>query len=464
VSICVPGYHLPGGDSDIATEVCRVGTLEVEMSRPTAAQLHDAIGAASQAGLRQLRGRSVEDVLKVLDHVAAAWLSPDYHVRQAAEQLLPLATGYSVETIRHGLPLHFVPLRAAPLRALLDAELGDRFALDHAINGRRVVGPRFTTHVIPGNIPGLAALPIFVSLAFKSVVLVKPAGGDPITPALIASSIAEVDEALAQCVLVVNWRGGDREIEDVGLGYADLVVASGSDQAIAAIADSTRRRFIGHGHRISFALIGKERLSDREAARVLAERLAYDVSLWDQQGCLSPQLCYVESGGAVDPAAFAKLLAESLAECARGLPARHLTLEEKADVLRFREEAEWRRVGGEAAAVYASPGSADWSISIEHDAEFSPTCLNRCIRLKVIDTLATIPPALAAHRRHLEATGIAVGADHVDALVEMLAACGVHRVCPIGAMQQPPLSWPQGGRPRIGDWVEWMHIEGGLGA
>jgi len=31
-------------------------------------------------------------------------------------------------------------------------------------------------------------------------------------------------------------------------------------------------------------------------------------------------------------------------------------------------------------------------------------------------------------------------------------------------MQQPPLSWVQSGRPRIGDWVEWMAVEGGLDA
>jgi len=464
VSVCVPGYHLPHVEGPLATDVRRIGGLEVELSRLTPAQLHATIEAARTQGQRYLRSRSVDDVLQVIDQVSASWLSPDYHLRQAAEQLLPMATGFSVETIRYGLPLFFVPLRAAPLRALLDAELGDRFVLDHATNARRVVGPVLSTHVIPGNLPGLAALPMLVSLALKSAVLIKPAAGDLVLPAMLAMSIAEVDEELATCVVVANWRGGDREVEEVAFGYADLVVASGSDQAIADIAVCARRRFIGHGHRISFAAIGRERLSNRDAARVLAERLAYDVSLWDQQGCLSPQICYVESGGGVDADHFARLLANELAAMAAQLPARHLSLEEKAHVLRFREEAEWRRVAGEAATVYASAGSADWSISVERDAELLPTCLNRCIRLKVVDSLAEIPAALAAHRRHLEAAGIAVGSDRIGAVIELLAGAGVHRVCPIGAMQQPPLSWAQGGRPRIGDWVEWMHVEGGLGA
>jgi hypothetical protein len=464
VSVCVPGYHLPGIEGDIATEVQGAGSVNVEIARLSPGQLHAAIDAAREAGLRTLRRRSVDALLAVIDEVAANWLSPDYHLRQAAEQLLPLATGFSPETVRHGLPLLFVPLRAGPLRALIDAELGDRSTLDHFVGGRRVVGPLFSTHVVPGNIPGLSALPMLASLALKSAVLIKVATGDLILPALLASSIAEVDEELARCVLVANWRGGDSELEDVAFGYADLVVASGSDPAIAAIARLARRRFIGHGHRISFALIGKERLSSRDAARQLAQRLAYDVSLWDQQGCLSPQLCYVERGGQVTPGAFALLLAAALEEMARLLPPRLLSLEEKAQVLRFREEGEWRKVESGASAVHASPGGAEWSISVEHDAEFQPSCLHRCVRLKVVGGLGEISEAVAAHRRHLEAVGVAVGREQVESVCEMLASCGVHRLCPIGTMQQPPLSWPQGGRLRIGDWVEWVRAEGGMGA
>jgi hypothetical protein len=464
VSVCVPGYHLPGVEDQIAGEIQRVGGVEVELSRLTPAQLHQALDYARAAGLRYLRSRSTEAILQRLDQVASNWLRPDYHLRQAAEQLVPLATGFSSAMVRHALPMLLVPLQAAPLQALLDAELGDRGVLDHVSGGRSVIGPLLSTHVVPGNIPGLAALPMLASLALKSAVLVKPAAGDPLLPALLAASIAEVDEELGQCVLVANWQGGDRALEDVAFGYADLVVASGSDQAIAAIAPGVQRRFIGHGHRISFAAVGRERLRDGVAAKLLAERLAYDVSLWDQLGCLSPQLCYVESGGDIAPAHFAEFVAQALAEYARALPPRHLTLEEKAQVLRFRQEAEWRRVGGEAATVYASVDSADWSISVEHDAEFLPSCLHRCVRLKVVETLEQIPEAVAAHRRHLEAAGVAVAPERVDAMIEMLGACGVHRVCPVGAMQQPPLSWPQGGRPRIGDWVEWLHAEGGLGA
>ena len=40
-----------------------------------------------------------------------------------------------------------------------------------------------------------------------------------------------------------------------------------------------------------------------------------------------------------------------------------------------------------------------------------------------------------------------------------LARMGVHRVCPIGQMQRPPLSWHHDGRPNLADLVQWTDFE-----
>ena len=244
-------------------------------------------------------------------------------------------------------------------------------------------------------------------------------------------------------------------MEEVAFGAAELVVASGSDSAIAAIAGRVSGRFIGHGHKVSFAVIGIECLNNGAAAHDLALRLAYDVALWDQQGCLSPQLCYIESGGVVTPEQFGALLADALDHFARKLPARTLSLDEKAAVLRFRQATEWCTT----RTLLASNESTDWTISIEPDAEFLPSCLNRCIRLKVIHSVTDLSAAIVPHRQHLEAAGMAVGAQRSAAITDLLAATGVHRICPLGTMQTPTLAWRQGGRPRVAEWVEWVGVE-----
>jgi hypothetical protein len=457
VSECVRGYHLPGIEGRIATERLRFADVEVEILRLSSSQLHGAIDRARHAAAGRLRSRPVDEVLAVTDQVIANWVSPNSALRRLAERVLPPVTGFSDAMIRHGLPLLLSPLRADAIREVLDAELGGRDVLDQSHGPWRAMGPSLITHVLPGNIPGLAAAPLVLSLAVKSAALVKSAAGDPFFPALFAASIAEVDAEVGRCVLAAHWRGGDHALEAVAFAEAGLVVASGSDAAVAAIAAQVPARLIAHGHKVSFAAIGREGLADADAAAELGRRLAYDVSLWDQQGCLSPQLCYVEHGGRIAPARFSELLANGLSYYAGALPPRRLSLEEKMQVRRFRHEGEWRQRG--KAALLASADSTDWTISIEDGVDFVPTCLNRCIRLKVVDSLSELPAALAPHRRHLEAAGIAVGPQRELELAEMLGACGVHRICPLGRMQTPRLSWRQGGRPRVAEWVEWVSVE-----
>jgi hypothetical protein len=418
-----------------------------------ATDLRVAVERLRNSARNTLRSRAVDDILAVLDRVIGSWLEPGYPLRRIAERDLPAVTGFSVEMIRYGLPRLLAPWRADSLRALLDAELGGRAVLDGVHGGRRAYGPELMAHVLAGNIPGMVIGPVCLSLAIKAAVLVKPAAGDPLFPTLFARSISDVDAELGRCILVAQWHRGDRAIEEIVFSSADLVVASGSDAAIAAIAARVPGRFIGHGHRISFAAIARESLSGATAARELARRLAYDVCLWDQQGCLSPQLCYLESGAVVSAADFAQMLAAALAACE--LPPRALTLEEKAAVLRSRQDAEWRA----GCQLIASPGSSDWTVTLEPDATFLPSCLNRFIRLKVIADLSQLPPVLHPHRQVLEAAGLAAPAARYEQLAELLAACGARRICTLGTMQEPPLAWRQSGRPRVADWVEWAGVE-----
>jgi hypothetical protein len=449
----VRGYHLPQIEGKFATGLRHCGDVDLELPQLRPEELGAALAAVKESA-SWLRAQSTEGLLSTFDGVVQQWLATDSSWRRVAESVLPPLTGFSPQMIRYGLPLLFRALSGDAIATLLDAELGDRRLLDEVCDGRRALGPPLIAHILPGNIPGLAAAPMLLSLAVKSTALVKTAAGDPAFAALFAASIAEADPELGRCLAVTHWRGGNDAVEAVALTAADLVVASGTDAAMAALAARGARRFIGHGHKISCALVGAERLADAEAATELARRLAYDVSLWDQQGCLSPQLCYVEAGGRVAPAAFGQLLGGALQKLTVQLPPRQLTLAEKAQVLRFRQEAEW---GG--ASLIVSQESSDWSVSVEPDERFLPTCLHRCIRLKAVPHLAALGPVLAPHRGRLEAAGVAVGRRRLAAITEMLAACGVHRICRIGSMQLPPLSWQPGGRPRVADWVEWTTVE-----
>ncbi|MGE0824785.1 MAG: acyl-CoA reductase [Candidatus Binatia bacterium] len=410
---------------------------------------------------RWLTHRSVNDILASIDTVVARFLDPQSREYQEAEAILPKETGLSTAMIRHVLPLIFQEYRAERLQTFLQDELGDANALDTFVsrNGhtRKVFGPPLIIQVLAGNIPGAGLDGIIFALLVKAATVVKASSTAPGLPSLFARTLAEVDPDLGACVAVVTWQGGNTSLEDVAFSRANFVIASGSEQSLAAIRSRVHGQFIAYGHKISFALVTKESLTD---APTLARLAAYDILLFDQQGCLSPQLIYVEDGGAVSPREFAALLAQALAECEQQLPRGTIPPEASITIRRVRDESEWQALAGKDVVLHASPQGTAWTVIYDADPTFVPSSLYRTIRVKPLSSLSQLHELLIPWRSYLEAVGVAAHGPRLVQCAEMLGHAGVSRICPIGTMQLPPLSWRHGGRPRLADLVRWVEVEG----
>jgi hypothetical protein len=400
--------------------------------------------AASIAALRDahhgLTARPREQILAVLADVIDRWLAPESPWFARALQLLPAATGFSPAMINRALPTMLAPLRGSALAELLAAEVGARR------------GPPLIVHILPGNLPGLAAIPAALSLAIGSATLLKAGRGDRVFPSLFAASVAECDRDLGACVAATYWPGGGRECEEVALAAADLVVASGDDETISSLAARARGRFIGYGHRVSFAVVAREVADNPAAAGGAAEALAEDLSLWDQRGCLSPQLCFVE-GGFDAARRFGAAVARALGPLAQRLPPSPPSAAECLALRHFRDDAEWRRIGRMRVECFDVGAPGEGTVVVEADAVFRPTPLCRSIRVQPIANVDALAALLPAVRSWLEGAGLAAAPERWAEFSDRLEKAGVHRVCALGEMQRPPLSWRQGGRPRVGDWA-----------
>jgi len=462
----VPSHHLPGlPDVAVRAEPTPHGELQVEHAALRPDLLGRALDAVVTARAERLARRPVADIIAALSGLAAEWRREDFPWRGLAARALPAVTGLSPAMVREILPKIFANVTAASLHALVDSETipGAECALGTVVatpvGERLVVGPGLLAHIGAGNVPGLAIPALVVGLLAKAAVVIKPPRGEPVLAALVARSLAERDPDLAACVAVAYWPGGTPALDEVLLARADVVTVEGDDETVSAVRERARGRVLGFGRRLSLAVVAREAAGDLPAAATEAARV---ISLYDQQGCLSPQVVYVEGESAAVAVAFARALGARLRELDASLPRGALTAAEHAAVHELRADAEWRAIGGEDVQVFGDPAASGATVLYEANPRFAPTHGNRTVRVKPLAGVDRLLDHLGPWASHLEAVGVVGPPERMREIALALAhGSTVSRVCPLAAMQDPPLGWHRGGVGRLASLLRWVDVETG---
>ena len=417
-----------------------------------------------------LINRPTESLIRVLSSVADGWLEPENPFRKLALELGPAQTRFARETLARGLDNFFKQLTRENFHALLVQEFGDVKRLDALTattveqkqnRAAIVTAPEFQVHIAAGNIPNPALTSIVFGLLTRSAQFVKCASGATFLPRLFAHSIYDADPKLGACLEIAEWRGGNVELEYALFAEADCLTATGSDETLAAIRSRlpVKTRFLGYGHRVSFGFVAQEVLYGSRAKKIVAAA-ADDVIAWNQLGCLSPHVIYVQLGGEVAPDHFAQLLAEELERREAIEPRGELPAEHAAAIASRRGIYEVRAAHSpETTQHWCSKGSTAWTVVYEADARFQLSCLNRFIYIKAVADLKTALENADQVRGKVSTVGLATPEEKWDEIATQLARWGATRICPLGQMQNPPLTWRHDGRPALGDLVTWTDFE-----
>ncbi len=406
----------------------------------TPAAIRARLASLREAGAK-LRRRPARETLDALARVVDGWSDPTGAWRHALETELPGATGFSAPMVREGLARGLDAWSGDALRELVAREIGTPERLDSA-RARMAAGFDVTALLLAGSIPMPTLVSLLAPLALRSPVLAKSASRDPVTPRLLARSLAETDAELAQCLEIVDIPGADAE-RTGALLEADCVVATGSDETISAVRARVQpdRRLVVRGHRVSVAALGAASNGDA-ALEDVAARLALDVALWDQLGCLSPIAVYVVGEDAADQVAAA--LARALAAAERRWPRGTIDAAAAAAIAHERADAELRRAAGRRVALHASEASL-WTVIREDGSEPRPAPLHRFVRVLPVRDATALPAALAPLAAHLAGIAIEGFGPHTGGLERELADLGASRICAPGRLQAPPLAWSHGG-------------------
>ena len=336
-----------------------------------------------------------------------------------------------------------IPMVEWAVRTTLDTMTGDamRGLAQSAQKGTdRAPDPiAMLSVVLAGNVFTASVRGIVVPLLFGVPVLVKASSSETLFPAMLCDALRSADSRLGAAMSVVVFPGGDVEREAALIDSAEAVSVYGGDATVEAMAARLGNTpLIAHGHGVSVAYCGNHAIEEAHIGHTISS-LSLDICAYDQRGCLSPQLVYVEESSELSVMDFAERLAkEGLTPLSRTLPRGPLPVSVGA------AQAQWRGV----AEVEGSLVRGDtYAVSVR---ESQPIRWSPGFRNVTVTPVRALDEALQA-MRPIGSNLKCVGADSasIPELEARLADSPTLSAyaCTIGTMQTPSLDAPADGYP-----------------
>jgi len=311
-------------------------------------------------------------------------------------------TGLSEEGVHLAFDRH---LELDPSDADLDALVAGAGAAKHVVV------------VLSANVFVAVLRAVAIARAASPSVIVRPSRREPHFARALVEAARDPGLALAE------GAGDARDDAALERLFGGEVHVYGRDATIAAVRArvGARIRVRGHGAGMGVAVIGAGAALD-EAARSLAD----DVVAFDQRGCLSPRIAFVEGEGRAS--SFADALHSALTTANERTPRGALHEDERAELSRYGATMAFagRVASGAGHLLGIAPPGAPLLIP--------PT--GRHLHLVPVASLDEVEAHLAA----LAPVLVSVGTDDVARVRPHVPAHA--RLSLLGAMQRPPLDGP----------------------
>lgn len=415
------------------------------------------------AGAEALRKAGFRTRLSVAGAAGGRFSDPDDPIRIEALERLPGDANLSPKMAERVLDAMARDWTLERIAVAVRQDFPDPDVLDGFRSGVRgdrvrVVPPRLLVQIGAGNVAGTGATALLRAFLVGAPTLLKPGHGDGVLPELMARALAEADPALAAGFAVTPWVGGQGgALEAEALARAERVVVYGGADTVEAIRPRIHplTPLVIYGPKVSAGVVLREASGDDAVVRDAAAA----ISAYEQRGCVSPHVIWVEAGGDRTPEAWAEALAAALAAEAEMCPVPSLG----TPVLEMRilaEAAQYRAASGERTGVFGGPESG-WMVLLEPEpGPFEPTCLGRTVRVRPIADAAQVVEALSPARRVLQTIAVEAGEPRRSFLALELARAGVTRVTTFRDQPWPPAWWRHDGEGPLSALVHWVTLEG----
>jgi hypothetical protein len=496
------GGWIPDPDDD---------TVTVRWPRLELSDWQQVLGLLERNQQNAPEGNTGDRLPRAMQHMKAIWSDRSSPLRQDILQALETCTGHSmgmldislslldmmsVEDLRrasncrftHAVKNQFVALDGLPgkIRFFVDgwwSKPATQALLRLESYRQRTwqLRQRTTERVLgyaAGNVPGTGLLIVLLALAATAeqsvrppVILVRNSRREPLFTPLVLTALELVDPGLLNTTLVTLWDHADMALQEYLFAQADLVVAAASDETIEDISQKVQRassvtrpiRFHGHGHKVSFSTVGRECLrleketpfNDVPLVDAVALLASLDVALWNQQGCLSSRVHFVEQGNGPEyhpPEVYGRAVVRGLRSLDKLIPK---GISRKRQIHNLFDK--YQAVGASGPVKVLSDYDDDFLVLLDRRpltatqfGELVNDCQGRTVAIIPVDDVMEIPERYLryVHRTHLQSMSVALGNPDETGIdprllryAEALGTVGVTGIRTVGRGAFPQLAY-----------------------
>ncbi len=406
----------------------------------------------NQQGMRDMYALSLDDVFDYLSELGRRLVFDTNPHMQAAFELIAAASPQTPSLLRHKFEQAPAMFSRKVLEEYVDTSIG-RAVLDGwlpvsladgSVLSVRAFGAR-TVHVIAGSGPSVSLMTVVRNALTRSSALIKLPSNDPMTAVAIARTMVDMDphHPLTKNLSVAYWKGGDTALEDQIYDplRIDKIVAWGGGASMKSIT-----RYIQPGidlvafdPKLSSSIIGKAAFLDEKTMREVAQRAASDIGSYNQIGCASARVVFVETG--TDPAGLklAEEFGAYIYEALQALPG-DISTPAKVFDANLRQEIQGIRL---ASGLYSVIGGASGEGAIivslmDEPVDFSDKLADRVANTVPVESLDR---AIGLITHFTQTIGI-----YPEALKTRLRDeapfPGAQRLVSLGYANAPPLTGP----------------------
>ena len=160
------------------------------------------------------------------------------------------------------------------------------------------------------------------------------------------------------------------------------------------------------------------------------------------------------------PQEFARVLATAMKEENTQMPRGKISARDAAFINQLRGRYEFKELKGDDCLLLSSSPGTDWTVVYERDpGKFSPSTLNRVIRIWGVHDIFQVLPVIQSVRPFLQNAAVAIGDEREQEFMERLATLGVSRITAPGKMPIPSMMWRHDGIAPLSSLLRWCDVE-----